>query len=217
MLANTIPTAFWAIYHAFRDPKTLSDLRVEAEKLISAPDEQSPGKALSRVISISRLREVPRLVSHIQESLRHHGAGAGTRYVREDILLDKRYLLKKDTFIVMPNRSIHFDGKVWGPSVADFDSSRFDGSRTKVHPAAFRGFGGGSHLCPGRFFAMTEILTMLVTLILRFDLEPADGKWPELLGDESNMSLSVAPPTNDVLVRITKRGGWEERDWKLTL
>ncbi|KAL9068120.1 MAG: hypothetical protein Q9157_006605 [Trypethelium eluteriae] len=215
ILANTIPTAFWTIYSAFRHPITLERLRGEAEKLVeSSAMENSNGKFIHRV-NISKLREVPFLVSHLQESIRHKSAGAGMRFDREDVMLETRFLLKKDTFLIMPNRSMHFDKAAWGSTVAEFRSDRFCDSSTKAHPAAFRGFGRGSHLCPGRFFAMTEILSMLVMMVLRFELRPVDGQWPSLRGNESNMSLAVAPPLSDVAVRIAARRDWAGGEWML--
>jgi cytochrome P450 len=42
-----------------------------------------------------------------------------------------------------------------------------------IHPAAFRAFGGGKTLCPGRHFATTEITALVAMLVARFDISAA--------------------------------------------
>ena len=211
VLANTVPTAFWCIYNAFRHPNTLKRLRQEAETVIT--QENRNGTA-TQIINMSKLRDIPLLVSHLQESIRHRSAGAGTRMVLEDTVLENQYLLKKDTALMIPNRSMHFDEKSWGSDVQDFREDRFAGGKSKPHPAAFRGFGGGSTLCPGRFFAMTEILAMLTMMVLRYEIEPISCDWDNLLGNESNMSLTVAPPLGETKVKFSQRKGWERYQWE---
>ncbi|ORY62498.1 uncharacterized protein BCR38DRAFT_467111 [Pseudomassariella vexata] len=44
-----------------------------------------------------------------------------------------------------------------------------------IHPAAFRASGGGKTLCPGRHYAMNEILALVVLVVLLFDMESPDG------------------------------------------
>lgn len=39
-----------------------------------------------------------------------------------------------------------------------------------IHPAAFRGFGGGKTLCPGRHFATLSIQSLVAILITKFDV-----------------------------------------------
>jgi cytochrome P450 len=44
-----------------------------------------------------------------------------------------------------------------------------------IHPAAFRGFGGGKTLCPGRHFATNEILLFTALIVHGFDITPLEG------------------------------------------
>ncbi|MCJ1317029.1 hypothetical protein MMC15_002350 [Xylographa vitiligo] len=162
---------------------------------------------------------MPILVSAMQEATRHQSFGAGTRMVMEDILLDDRYLLKKDSFLMMPNNVMHFDASAWGPSVNNFDAERFlkSYSSVKIHSGAFRTFGGGANLCPGRFFAMTEIFSLLVMLALRYEVSPVSGRWitPEL--GMANMSSIVTPPKSSIAVTISPRKGWETGTWAFVI
>ncbi|KAK8919664.1 Protopine 6-monooxygenase [Metarhizium anisopliae] len=45
-----------------------------------------------------------------------------------------------------------------------------------IHPAAFRGFGGGKTLCPGRRFATNEILLFAALIVHGVDMSSPDGR-----------------------------------------
>ncbi|KAL8784395.1 MAG: hypothetical protein Q9213_003995 [Squamulea squamosa] len=209
LLSNTTPTAFWTLYHIFSDSKVLNEVREEVSKLLIL---ETHGDTTTRTIDIGRIREVALLNSVLHESLRHYGSGTNSRIVLEDIMLDGKYLLKKDAFVFLPNHAYHFDRLSWGDTVNDFDSYRFIDA--KAQPSgAFRGFGGGANLCPGRFFAASEILSMCAMFAMRYDLKPALGTWHHPGTDNSNMSVQVHPPKREVSVNITVRKGWEGGKW----
>ncbi|KAM3083783.1 hypothetical protein ACMFMF_001148 [Clarireedia jacksonii] len=212
ILANTTPTAFWTIYHILSDPKILEEVRTAVEPLVTTVND---GR-LTHEIDISQIREVPILKSVLHEALRNYAGGTGTRIVLEDTMLDDKYLLKKGAFIFMPNRAYHFDKESWGSNVNDFDAHRFMKPKPYL-PGAFRGFGGGVNLCPGRFFAMNEILAMCSMLVLRYDIKPIGGTWRHPGVDESNLSLLVNPPKDRVLVEIVPREGLEGGSWSFKL
>ncbi|KAK7997520.1 aminotransferase class I and II domain-containing protein [Apiospora arundinis] len=84
------------------------------------------------------------------------------------------------------HRFLHFqhtDHDVWGDYVDAFNHRRFlrepsgGGRSQSVNPFAFRAFGGGTTLCPGRHFATTEMMVLTALLALRFDVHPTNGKW----------------------------------------
>ncbi|PQE15686.1 cytochrome p450 protein [Rutstroemia sp. NJR-2017a BBW] len=212
ILANTTPTAFWTIYHVLSDPAILKEVRAAVEPLVS----KSKDGSLTYEIDISHIRDIPILKSVLHEALRHYAGGTGTRIVLEDTMLDGKYLLKKGSFIFMPNQAYHFDEESWGSDVDEFDAHRF--MKPKPHlPGAFRGFGGGVNLCPGRFFAMNENLAMCAMLVMRYDIKPVGGTWRHPGVDRSNLSLLVNPPKDRVLVEIVPRKGWEGGSWSFKL
>ncbi|ESZ91024.1 hypothetical protein SBOR_8595 [Sclerotinia borealis F-4128] len=102
ILANTTPTAFWTIYHVLSDEKVLEEVRAAVLSLVTV--EQNNGK-ITRKINIAQIRDIPIMRSVLHEVLRHYNYGTGTRTVLEDTILDNQYLLKKDSFVFMPNRS----------------------------------------------------------------------------------------------------------------
>ena len=200
ILSNSVPTAFWTLFHVFSDPATLELVRQQVQGISTSGERD--GKTF-HTIDLSRIKELTVVASIIQESLRHRASGTGARLVMEDILLNDQYLLKKDSFLIIPNHELHFDQRTWGKKTDEFDALRFTKSNPqKIHSGAFRGFGGGVNLCPGKLFAMTEITALVSMLVLRFDMKPAASRWIEPGQDVTNMSLAIGPPREKVVVDI---------------
>ncbi|MCJ1247982.1 hypothetical protein MMC30_005197 [Trapelia coarctata] len=240
ILVNTAPATFWLIMHACSHPGLLEDLRKEVEGVLHVSRRGDNGTVV-RTLDISLLKtRCPLLLSTYQELLRHHSSNASVRWVMQDTLLADKYLLKKDGIIQMPSKVMHADTEIWGPTAAEFDPRRFIkvdptikeeinggvsgmgavGEKAekapKQHPASFRAFGGGSTLCPGRFFATTEIMSVVAMFLLRFDIEPVGGRelvLPTQVGN--SLATSIQAPTTDVRVRVRRRGGWEGGRWGL--
>ncbi|KAI0975052.1 cytochrome P450 [Xylaria arbuscula] len=143
------------------------------------------------------------------ETFRFHGIGVSLRKVLHDETL-QGWLLKKD--------SIAADNSVpcWGGDVSRFDHKRFlrtvDNEKTgkQLNPVAFRGFGGGATLCPGRHFASTEILVFVSLVILKFDIRPLGDYWKIPSVKNSNPSMALNQPDHDLDVELTLRaqGTW---------
>ena len=55
-----------------------------------------------------------------------YALGAGARIVLQDTVLQSCWLLKKDSYIFMPNQATHFDTASWGSSVNTFDAQRLE-------------------------------------------------------------------------------------------
>ncbi|KAF7950961.1 uncharacterized protein EAE97_002513 [Botrytis byssoidea] len=136
LLSNTSPSAFWMVYHA---------TTTKNGKIITI-----------RTIDMTRVKvDCPILVSTLQEVLRVQTIGMSTRMVMKDLLLDGKYLLKKGNTLLIPGPVQHTGKSAWGPDVETFNHLRFLPENKRHNPIAFRGFGGGTTLCPGRHFAAT--------------------------------------------------------------
>lgn len=202
LLSNTVPSGFWTLYHVLSRPSVLELVREEASKLLIIEEKDD---MISRTLDIKKLLEVPIFNSILKESLRHQALGSGTRMVVQDTLISDQYLLKKDCFVMLPNQPMHFNGNVWGSDVREFDPLRFTKPGGSSREVAFRGFGGGANLCPGRFLAATEILSIVVMCSLRFDVVPVDGVWAAPKPDFKVMSSIVTPPLGKIMVKIRRR------------
>jgi hypothetical protein len=99
----------------------------------------------------------------------------------------------------------HTSAFAWGNDVHEFNHRRFLTEEKRHSPISFRGFGGGTTLCPGRHFASTEILAFTAMLILRFDIKPVSGKWYHLTTNKADMWEVTPIPDSDIEVMLTTR------------
>ncbi|KAH9909836.1 cytochrome P450 oxidoreductase [Xylariomycetidae sp. FL2044] len=204
VIGNTGPATFWLIYHIYSDPVVLEVCRQEVSKIVQ--DDGNNG----RILDITNVKtDCPTLLSTLQEVLRFHGTGISARVVLEDHMLDGRYLLKKGSTLMIPGPVQHTSGDVWGGNVDTFHHKRFlrSDQQKRPNPVAFRGFGGGTVLCPGRHFASTEILAFAALMIMRFDIRPTQSDaWTRPGTEKAAPSASVAPPDVDLEAELLPRG-----------
>ena len=211
LLVNTVPAAFWTIYHVFSDAKILQIVRDHSNMMCRIREEDG---VKSRCIDFTMVKDMPILTSILHESLRHRGSGTGPRLIMEDIVLDERYLLQKGSYLILPQRELNFNVSAWGESRQGFDPYRFV---KRIHPGAFRGWGGGANLCPGKGFATMEIVALVVMLALRYDMQPALGRWTDPHQDLRNISLAISPPKAKVLVTLKAKEEDERGSWIFAL
>ncbi|KAK7754962.1 hypothetical protein SLS62_003046 [Diatrype stigma] len=209
-VVNTAPTTFWALWQVLADPVVFEDCRREVDRLVTVSSDGV------NTIDLAQVRTAcPILLSTWQEVLRFHGISIAARIIQEDTLVDNKYLLRKGGVVMMPNAVIHSDRSLWGPTVSQFNHKRFlKAAKTgdTRHPAAaFRGFGGGHVLCPGRHFASTEVMALIALLLVRFDVRPVGGEWVQPRKD-SVMDRACPLPKDDVEVVLTPR---DDRKWRV--
>ena len=187
------------------------------------------------------------MMSVFRETLRLIMPAISARFVAEDIIIADTWLLRKGSVVQLAGNVIHFDPKVWGPDCDTFNPDRFlyspNGSKSNpdgtvsegkahyVHPSAFRSFGGGSSLCPGKFdqsilrmrllaesgrhFAYMEVLGLAAVMIMGFDMEPTnDTKWNPS-SDAKRMPIVVPRPTEQLHVKIKVRKEFEGVTWQM--
>ncbi|KAI1320143.1 cytochrome P450 [Xylariaceae sp. FL0255] len=209
IIANTGPATFWMLYHIYADPHLLKDCRQEISNIIQSDT------SVCKIDITSVKSECPTLLSTLQEVLRFHATGTSVRMVLDDHKLADKYLLKKGNILMIPAPVQHTFREVWGDNVDEFSAKRFvrSSQRQRPNPVAFRGFGGGTVLCPGRHFASTEILAFAALMIMRFDMEPVAGKWIKPSTEKAHPSSFVAPPDMDLEVDIRLR---DDRKWQIS-
>ena len=212
VLVNAQPTFFWTLLHIFSDAALLQDIRHEITASGSLTISTSSNGARKHSLDIITLQDsCPLLVSTYREVLRVRTLSSSNRWVMEDILLNK-YLLKKDSVLLIPGALIHSD-PVWGTNAKEFNPRRFL-KDTNTKSGAYRAWGGGQTLCPGRFFATTEIVSAVAMMVMRFDMQPVGGKgWKMPETDTTRVASSICPPKQDVKVKITEREGYKGDQW----
>ncbi|PSN74430.1 cytochrome P450 [Corynespora cassiicola Philippines] len=221
---NASGSSFWVLNHIFSRPELLAELREE----IQQNAVESPG-----VISYTRLRDsCPLLNSVYRETLRLAAPLTSARYVTKDTIIADTYLLRADNVVQIVGGVIHSDQQIWGPDVDEFNPRRFlysasghktgadgvtsDDKSQQIHSAAFRAYGGGVTLCPGRHFAQLEVLGYVAVMALAFDLLPPKGQekvqWDPPKQDKQVL-IAVVKPTRPVNVRVQRRESVEHVKW----
>ena len=207
-LINTVPVTFWTIGHIVENPELLARIRAELAEVVGPMAEAEAGEP-RHSFDVTAIRErCPLLMSTFNEVLRYVGASTSTLIVHEDVYIDEQYLLTKGALVQISATAIHSDPDVWGPNAADFDPERFL-KPSKVHPSANRTFGGGSTLCPGRHLAADEILVFTAMFLHTFDVE-FTAETPRLPRRDDTDMLSITKPTEDLMLRLSRRRATEK-------
>ncbi|KAF2727280.1 cytochrome P450 [Polyplosphaeria fusca] len=215
---NASITSFWLINNIFSRAELLDEIRTEI---------RSNAMVTSGIIYANALRDAcPLLNSVYRETMRLIAPLTTGRYVVEDTVIADTYLLKKGMIVQIAGGALHQNPDIWGPDVNEFNPHRFlyhqfghktnaDGSvpeskSSQVHPAAYRAFGGGQSLCPGRHFAQLEILALTASMVMGFDLLPPEGSdrviW-DPPKDDKKFPLAVTKPMRALNVRMKRREG----------
>ncbi|KAK7995168.1 hypothetical protein PG990_013941 [Apiospora arundinis] len=210
LLVNTIPATFWAVLRVFSNPDLLHELRQSLHKTACLDNAVDPSQCPIMTVS-----SAPFLESLVTEVLRLHSNNSSTRVLLDDVSIKDSggdiYLLKKGSFLTVPSALFHQNETLWGLTAKTFDPARFV-NHNKIRASANRTFGGGNALCPGRHFAMNEIMSFLVIVLLRFDVDPVNGSWA-LPESTHHISTSILTPVEDVWVKIKPREGLQDIKW----
>ena len=111
----------------------------------------------------------PRLEAIFHEVLRVYTSNSLMRHVTAPTRIGGK-LLQKGRNVMVPYRLLHYDQSVWGNDVSAFDPERFLHHKGLARGPSFKPFGGGQHLCPGRFLAKQAIFAFVALALSRFDL-----------------------------------------------
>ncbi|KAF4634070.1 hypothetical protein G7Y89_g4045 [Cudoniella acicularis] len=174
---NAIPIASWILLEAIQDAKLLMALREEIMTAVMQ-NKESPEDIH---LDIPKLLSLPLLSSVYTETLRLRISTTATRKLRNDLEVDG-YILKAGNMVMVPSWLAHTDDEWSTPShpATSFWARRFlegDGTVTSgkpisaTHPGKYFPFGGGSSMCPGRFFAKQEVLAAVALMIAKFEME----------------------------------------------
>lgn len=209
ILSNTIPATFWMAYHIFSDPVVLEDIRTELSEGVREVDGVC-------TIDMAHVKEsCPILLSTFQEMSRYNGTGVTVRVALEDHLLEGKYLIKKGSTVMIPGHVQHTIPSVWGKNVNEFHHKRFlrVPGQKRPNPIAFRGFGGGTTLCPGRHFATTEVLMFAALMVLRYDIRPVNEKWIRPSTNKANPVAAMPVPDWDLDIELCPR---DNKEWRIS-
>lgn len=147
----------------------------------------------------------PRMNGIWDESMRLSAYSSSVRYITQDTTIGGK-ILRRGGRLVIPNRQLHFDERMFGEKVNEFNSNRFMENDRLLRSGSWRPFGGGSTICPGRFIAKQAVLSFIAMLLKRFDVEMTEPQnFPRF--DEGVPGLGIMSPKggDDLNVTLTGR------------
>lgn len=207
-MTNTIPAGFWVIVNLLAKPDAYKEIVDELNSIVltvkPSADKQGPLPWLSQ----DMLNNMKKLHSTIEEALRFYSSVIVARTSTKDMTIT---LNSGQKINLCANDDVHcaiervaYDSLLY-PDAAEFQWDRYYNRKTFNRCGrelgvnqAFLTFGGGSHKCPGRFFALNEIKILVSLILLCFDLKLQDKQIPQpaysefsggLLGPKGDVAL----------------------------
>lgn len=160
--ANTIA---WGMYLLAQNPDVQSEIRREI--LRACPDGE---------IGLDKIERMPRLLSHVRETMRlYPAASLYARDATEDLSI-KDVTFRKGDAILLPVYSLHRNESLWDePST--YRPERFLGY--KPPRGQFIPFGDGPRVCIGAQYAETEIMVLMASLLREIAFGMTDAPVPD--------------------------------------
>jgi len=168
---TTSNTLTQALYHLASKPHHIGPMREEVEAIVK---EDGWSK-----IAMTKMHKVD---SFLKETSRYNGINVISveRLALRDYTFADGTFIPKDTLLCAASRATHFDEANYkDPAV--FDGFRYANVREQHGEGVkhqmvstspeFLTFGHGRHACPGRFFAVNELKTMLAHIVTNYDLK----------------------------------------------
>ncbi|XP_076985760.1 7-alpha-hydroxycholest-4-en-3-one 12-alpha-hydroxylase [Tamandua tetradactyla] len=209
---NTGPASFWALLFLLKNPEAMQAVKEEATKILSEGHLQA-GKSFHFELSV--LQHTPVLDSVMEETLRLAASPTLLRVVHGDQVLKmasgQEYLLRHgDKLALFPYLSVHMDPEIH-PEPTAFKYNRFlkpDGSRKvdfykvgkKIHHYNMP-WGSGVSICPGRFFALSEMKLFVLLMVTYFDMELVDPDTPVPPINPLRWGFGTTQPSHDIHFR----------------
>ncbi|KAJ3571103.1 hypothetical protein NP233_g3970 [Leucocoprinus birnbaumii] len=128
------------------------------------------------------IEKLPKLDSFVKESQRLYGGDAAmiVRQAMDDFTFTDGTFIPRGTSLAVTGRAINQDEHSY-PRPKEFQGFRFvdkdplKWQMTALNPE-FMTYGIGRHACPGRFFAVTEVKTVVAKILMEFDIKLADNE-----------------------------------------
>ena len=197
----------WIIIEILQRPSLYAEIMNELSQAVTMDMESS-----RRKVNIQSLLTLPLLSSVYQECLRLRASVVIVRELRNNVDFDG-YTLKAGNLVMAPSWLAHQDPSDWstdGYLAHEFWPKRFYGLKKNVEAGSYFPYGGGTAVCPGRYYAKQEILAAVALLLASFDFEilhfvnkddSKSSRGPEV-GSEAR---GVARIDRDLLVKMKRR------------
>ncbi|KAH7304052.1 cytochrome P450 [Stachybotrys elegans] len=183
-----------------RNQDIIKPLRKEVTEQVTAH-----GLTISALVNMALLDSVMKEAQRLSIALE--------RIASKDTALPNGQIIPRGSHLMVDSTDL------WNPAVYSnpdqFDGYRFlrkreagDTSSQFVQSSAnYNVFGGGRHICPGRFFANNELKLALTHILLKYDIRLSDGCDPKLM---KIGFYTMVDPT--VQLQVQRRKGVEGED-----
>lgn len=236
-IGSLIPLGFWVLLYTLANSELLMAIRSEVDRCILPPT--GPNGRSS--IDMDKLRtNCPTLLAAMREAARLAMQAPLFRTVSEDTRVTlpskgETYLLKKGSLAMIAVSCVHANEDALGKDITEFDHRRFlppvaQGSQSDKKPdpdiarpahfdaftkSSFSPFATGVHLCPGRHYAQTVIMTTVAMFVSSFNVTPLHGDQVTIPPMKPELGLGAGKPIHDVGLTVERRGGFEGVEWGL--
>lgn len=216
---NTGPTCFWVLLFLLKHQDAMKAVSEEAAQVLGEAKLEAE-KSFS--FTLKALKHTPVLDSVMEETLRLCATPTLLRVVQEDYTLKmasgQEYQIRRgDKVALFPYLSVHMDPDIH-PEPTAFKYDRFlnpDGTRKvnfyksgkKIHHYNMP-WGSGVSMCPGRFFALSEMKTFVLLMLMYFDMELVDPDTPVPPIDPRRWGFGTSQPSYEVRFRYRLKPMW---------
>ena len=167
-VANTAPMSCWSVVDLLLHPEALEAVKQELEEHIPP---SSPASIYDKEI----LAKLKILESCINETVRRILNATSTRQAMTNTTVecsDKTKIgLRKGDIVMYPAFLKHFDPELFGPNPYEYQYDRFVKRPNQPKAPSIMIFGCGTHMCPGRYWAINEIKILVAMIIQHMDIE----------------------------------------------
>lgn len=198
--------ATWFTWCILRSPGGIDAFRREIENLV-IHDEGKPEHELR--FDVPALKNSQYIQGIWKEALRTGSASTIARVVVRESELES-FTVRPGTVVMVPVQLLHFDPKIF-PQPEKIDPERWilsdleDEERAiqlQKQKSSLRSFGGGTGLCSGRYVAEQEIISVVSTVLLLFDMEFLTRIEDFKLDPRS---IGIMSPCRNPVVRLRRR------------
>ncbi|KAL4881731.1 cytochrome P450 [Aspergillus karnatakaensis] len=162
IVGNMYKLSFWLLAHILHDQHLLRSITLEIK----------PANNLdTQAVDHTYLTEnCPLLDSLYSEVLRLIVTSPMTRYVSQTSTIGGK-TLKEGSKVLIIYRQLHLDRATWGPTPQILQPDRFLHDKTLKTKVAYRPWGGGKHVCPGRYLAKKAVFSFIALCLGQYEVE----------------------------------------------
>ncbi|KAH7380303.1 putative cytochrome P450 [Phaeosphaeria sp. MPI-PUGE-AT-0046c] len=194
IFANVWKVGFWVVARLAHNPLLLQNIR----------EEVAPAVQGDEIDETYLLDQCPKLHSLFNETLRLTVQHSLNRMVVEPTVIGGK-LLQPGHRIMLPINELHLEVETWGKDSESFAPNRFVDDPKLAKSSSYRPWGGGSTVCPGRFFARRAINAFVALLVTRYELEAESENFPTADTSRPSPGAVLIGQGQDVKMRCTPR------------